>query len=159
MNSHELQVRRLLGNEIVDTYLGDEAGSHAEIIETYLEWIADPGATWNQFLEWLEGDPITPRWYLTVFVLGHGGVFGRAHSALQSRNNGRKQGGHGTNWTTFLLPEDAEDPYIGAMGEISWTWPEDWSSEQLSEANEFKSKTIVVAQGHEAKKNSKKAGN
>jgi hypothetical protein len=58
------------------------------------------------------------RYFITMYA--H--TWGRGRTALESKSRARKEGGRGTEWVTYLLPEGAEEPYVDGMGMVCWTW-------------------------------------
>jgi hypothetical protein len=69
------------------------------------------------------------RWYITLYP--H--TWGRGNTPDESKKRARAEGGSGTWWYTYLLPEHARDPYVDQMGRIGWSWPDGYSGDVESQ--------------------------
>ncbi len=74
------------------------------------------------------------RWYLCIYPY----YWGRGKTHEEAKANARKQGGRGTNWVTYIMPEGAEDPYVDGYGYIGWKSERDGQMMVFKHGREFK---------------------
>lgn len=57
--------------------------------------------------------------------------WGRGDTVEAAKNTTRKHGGRLTQYVVYKLPDEAIDPFVDDLGQIHWTWPEDYDGPRI----------------------------